>query len=135
METIVSENGLQVVFINPDLSIQQGRKTNPLFRSMDGADMQLQGDLGVGNHGGKKERMGVTAFFTVHPDDREYNYRISELDPARVSPMTDQAPGMSASAGNECQIKGINRIIIKILRNMVVIFCFNCYHNHAHGVA
>lgn len=79
--------------------------------------------------------MSVTAFFTVYSDYRECNYRISKLNPARVSPMTDQAPGMPARAGNKCQIKRINRIIIKILRNMVVVFCFNCYHNHVHGVA
>lgn len=79
--------------------------------------------------------MCVTALFTVYPDDRKVDYRISKLDPALVPPMPDQAPGMSAGAWNECQIKRMNRIIIKILRNMVVVFCLNCYHNHVHGVA
>lgn len=36
--------------------------------------------------------MSVTAFFTVHPDDRECDYRISELDSALINAMTDQTP-------------------------------------------
>ncbi len=34
----------------------------------------------------------MTTLFTVYPDHRERNYRISELDAAFVNAMTDQVP-------------------------------------------
>lgn len=100
METVVPEDGFQVVFVNPGLVVQQGRKANSLLRSMDDVGMQLQGNLGVGNHGGKKERMCVAALFAVYPNDRECDYRISKLDTTLIDAMTDQTPGMSTSAWN-----------------------------------
>ena len=40
---------------------------------------------------------------------------------------------MAASTGNKVQIERIDGFIIKILRNKVVVFCFNCYHRSRHS--
>lgn len=92
MKLVVSEDGFQVIFVNTDLSVQQRGKAGLMFSSNDSTDVQAERDLGIGNHRGKKEGMGVSALFTVDPDDRECDYRISKLDSALINSMTDQAP-------------------------------------------
>lgn len=40
---------------------------------------------------------------------------------------------MATSTRNQSQVERIYRFIIKILRNMVVVFCFDCYHKKGHS--
>lgn len=73
----------------------------------------------------------MSAYFTVYPYDRKGEDPTIKLDAAFVGAIPDQTAGMPAGTGNEVQIKRIYCFIVKILRNIVVVFCFNCYHKHA----
>ena len=44
--------------------------------------------------------------------------------------ITDETAGVATDTGNKVKIKRIYRFIVKILRNKVVVFCFNCYHRY-----
>ena len=55
---------------------------------------------------------------------------VSKLDLASVRAITDETAGVAADTGNKVKVKRIYRFIVKILRNKVVVFCFNCYHRY-----
>ena len=68
--------------------------------------------------------------------DTNYGQRdhfVLQLDVSFIGTIADQASGMSAGTGNKVQIERIYRFIIKILRNKVVVFCFDCYHRNGHS--
>lgn len=54
---------------------------------------------------------------------------ILELYLAFIRTIENERARVPTSTGNLVQINRMNRIIIKILRNVVVVFCFNCYHS------
>lgn len=72
----------------------------------------------------------MSACFTEYTHDRKREDPVSELDVTLIRAVTDETAGMLTGTGNEVQIKRIHGFIIKILRNMVVVFCFNCYHKN-----
>ncbi len=74
--------------------------------------------------------MGMSTGFAVHTHDGKRENFISKLNAASVRAITYEAAGVTAGTWNEVQIKGIYCFIVKILRNMVVVFCFNCYHKY-----
>ena len=68
--------------------------------------------------------------------DTNYGQRdhfVLQLYVSFLGTIADQASGMSAGTGNKVQIERIYRFIIKILRNKVVVFCFDCYHRKRHS--
>ena len=76
----------------------------------------------------------MPARFTVYPNDRKCKNLVCKLDVPFVRTITDETTGMTTGTGNEVQVERIDRIIIKILRNKVVVFCLNCYHKHGCSV-
>lgn len=68
--------------------------------------------------------------FAVHTHDRKRENFISKLDAASVRAITYEAAGVTTGTWNEVQIKRSDCFIVKILRNMVVVFCFHCYHKY-----
>ena len=60
-----------------------------------------------------------------HGKDKNF---IRELHLTLVRTVEQKRAREPACARDLAQIDRINSIIIKILRNMVVVFCFNCYH-------
>ena len=68
--------------------------------------------------------------FAVHTHDGKRENFISKLNAASVRAITYEAAGVTTGTWNEVQIKGIYCFIVKILRNMVVVFCFHCYHKY-----
>lgn len=97
---------------------------------MDNADVDSKRELGIGNHGGKQECMGVPALFTIHTHDRKRESIIRKTYGPPIRTVADEAAGMSAGTWNEVQIQRIYCFIIKILRNMVEVYCMNCYHKY-----
>ena len=74
--------------------------------------------------------MGMSADFAVHTNNGKGEDPVSKLDAAFIRAMTDETAGVTADTLNKVQIKGIYCFIVKILRNKVVVFCFNCYHRY-----
>lgn len=68
--------------------------------------------------------------FAVHTHDGKRENFIRKLDIPFVRAITDETAGVTTGTRNEVQIKRIYRFIVKILRNMVVVFCFYCYHEY-----
>lgn len=57
---------------------------------------------------------------------------IRELYLTLVGTVKNKRAGKSTGTLDLIEINRIDYIIIKILRNMVVVFCFNCYHRKDH---
>ena len=75
--------------------------------------------------------MGMSTVFAVHTHNGKRENFISKLNAASVRAITYEAAGVSAGRRNKVQIKRRDCFIVKILRNKVVVFCFNCYHKYA----
>ena len=73
----------------------------------------------------------MSVYFTAYPCNGKRENPISKLDAAYVGAIPGKTAGTPAGTGNEVQSKRICCIIVKLLRNMVVVFCFNYYHKHA----
>lgn len=73
--------------------------------------------------------MGMAAGIAENPCDPEEKGRIPLPDFPRITSVPDQAAEMAAGTGKESQINGIDRIVVKILRNGVAVFCLNGYHS------
>lgn len=58
---------------------------------------------------------------------------IGELNFTFIGTVKNQRAGKSACTLDLIQINRMNYVVIKILRNMVVVFCFNCYHRKDHN--
>lgn len=77
----------------------------------------------------------MTTRFTVYPNDRKCKTPVCKLDFPLVGAVTDETSGMTTGTGNEVQVERMDGMIIKILRNKVVVFCLNCYHKHGCSVS
>ena len=77
--------------------------------------------------------MGMTTGRATYSYYSKNNDFVLELHLAFIRTVKNERAGEPASTGNLVQINGIDCIIIKILRNIVVVFCFNCYHSKCHN--
>ena len=101
---------------------------------MNGRYLNVQRDLGIGDDGRKKKCMSMTTCCAIDTDQCQCDHIILQLDVSFIVTMTDQASGMPTGTRDKVQIERIYRFIIKILRNKVVIFCFDCYHRKGYSV-
>ena len=77
--------------------------------------------------------MGMTTGRATYSYYSKNNDFVLKLHLAFIRTVKNERAGEPASTGNLVQINGIDCIIIKILRNIVVVFCFNCYHSKCHN--
>ena len=70
---------------------------------------------------------------TTYSCNSKNNDSVLELYLAFIRTIENERAREPASTGDLVQINRINRIVIKILRNVVVVFCFNCYHIRGHN--
>ena len=70
---------------------------------------------------------------TTYSCNIKNNYSVLELYLAFIRTIENERAREPTSTGNLVQINGIDYVIIKILRNVVVVFCFNCYHSKCHN--
>ena len=117
-----------MVFVKEGLSAGYRTEGSPVFAAPGNRNMDGEGDLLVRDDGRKKDCMGTSAVPAADPCDTQGKYTVLKDDFPGITAMPDEASGVAAGTGNEGQVKGKNRFIIKILGNKVVVFCFNCYH-------
>ena len=70
---------------------------------------------------------------TTYSCNSKNNDSVLELYLAFIRTIENERAREPTSTGNLVQINGIDYVIIKILRNVVVVFCFNCYHSKCHN--
>lgn len=75
----------------------------------------------------------MPAYCAINTNYGQRDRFVFQLDVSFIGTIADQTSGMSAGTRNKVQIERIYRFIIKILRNKVVVFCFDCYHKNEHG--
>lgn len=91
----------------------RGRRTAQMIGN--NFDLAVQGNLGIRDHGGQKECMGVVAKSTGHPADPEGEPAIRSLHKTVVVPVDRKRSGMAAAgAGELMELEPGNDIIIKI---------------------
>lgn len=98
--------------------------------SLDQTDVQNQRNLWIRDHRWKEQCVGMPTDFAVHSNDWKREEPVSKLGLASVRAITDETAGVDTDTGNKVKIKRIYRFIVKILRNKVVVLCFNCYHRY-----
>ena len=76
----------------------------------------------------------MPANFTVYPDDRKSKNPVCKLDVPLIRTIPDETTGLTTGTGNEVQIERMDDMIVKILRNMVVVFGLNCYRKYGCSV-
>ena len=133
MKSVRTDNGPEIRFIHTALTIQNPNNRKPIFQSSDRIDLYCCRYLGIRHNRGKKKGVGMTTDRTTHSCYSKNNDFILELNLAFIRTIKNERARESTSAGNLVQINRMNRIIIKILRNIVVVFCFNCYHSKCHN--
>ena len=79
--------------------------------------------------------MGVPTYSAINTNYGQRNSFIFQLNFPFIGAMTDQTAGMSTGTRNQAKVEGVYCIIVKILRNMLVVFCLYCYHNSRHGIS
>ena len=120
--------GRDVVFVKVGLSAEYRTEGFPVFTAPCDRNMDREGDLRVRDDGRKKDCMSTSAVPAADPCDTQGKDAVLKDDFPGITAMPDEASGVAAGTGDECQVKGKHRFIIKILGNKVVVFCFNCYH-------
>lgn len=121
------------IFVNEGLDVKDPVVTGLFFITVSDRSLNGEGDLGIGNQGGKEERMGMSACRTENAGNTKEDDMASHPDFAEISAIPDERTCKTASTGDLVKIQRKNRIIIKILRNRVVKIHFNRYHNREHG--
>lgn len=101
---------------------------------MNGSHLCVQRNLGIRNQRRKKKCMSVATCCAIDTNYSQCDYFLLQLDVSFIVTITNQASGMPTGTRNKVQIERIYRFIIKILRNKVVVFCFDCYHREGHSV-
>ena len=101
---------------------------------MNGRYLNVQRDLGIGDDGRKKKCVSMTTCCAIDTDNDQCHHMVLELDVPFIRTITDETSGASTGAREELQIERIYRFIIKILRNRVAVFCFDCYHRKGYSV-
>ena len=129
-ESVISEYGFDVVFINGWIALTDCADSAAAFFIVL-ADPLLVGkkDLGVGDHGRQKKRMGSSAFGAFDPADTKAESTGGQLYSPLVVTMDRQTGRMRAGTGQLVKRKVKNNRIIKGLRNRIAIWDKNGYHS------
>ena len=135
METISTDNGTEIGLIYKTLFFQDGAEWSSLLQGRNGIGLDGCRYLGIRDHGGKKKCVCMTTGRAINAGNRKDKDMIPELYPAFVRTIKNKTAGKTASTGNLVQINRMDYFIIKILRNIVVVFCFNCYHSIGHSIS
>lgn len=86
-------------------------------------------DLGIGDHAGKHQGMGMPTFRASEAAYAETKLSANGFNGTVIGAMPGQRGTASAGAFKLMKLDGINGFIIKILRKRLVKFVFNGYHN------
>lgn len=119
---IVSNDIPDSALIDGIIAFQKTCSRHVRFISCNDLNMILQRKLGVRNHGGKEQGVGLTAGFTGYPTDAEAKFTFGGFDKTLVVAMDRQTTGMSTSALKLVKLKICNKRIIKSWRKGIVFF-------------
>ena len=101
-------------FINIRVVIHEGIPFFPAFMGRDDLHMFFQGNLRIGNHGGRKKCMGMVTAATDDTADAERLLSVWCFQETSVIAVNRQTSGMSAGTGQLVKLQAVNKIIIKI---------------------
>lgn len=119
-----------MVFVKESLLGEYRTKGCPVFTASSNRSMDGEGNLRVRDDGRKKESVGTSTVAAANPCDTQGKGAVHQDDFRGIAAIPHEAAGMAAGTGDEGEIKGKNRFIIKILGKKVVVFCFNGYHKY-----
>ena len=119
-----------MVFVKVGLPVEYRTEGAPVFTALCNRNMDGEEDLRVRDDGRKKESVGTSTVAAANPCDTQGKGAVRQDDFTGIAAIPHEAAGMAAGTGDEGEIKGKNRFIIKILGKKVVVFCFNCYHKY-----
>ena len=124
----LTDDVLDVVFIDQKIVFHDGSGIHPLFHAVQDLLLIMERDLGVRDKDGRDEGMGNEAFCTEHTLDGKADKNRIKFYRAFVMAITDETSFPATGTFDHVKLEVIDCMVIKILRKIVAVFKDNCYH-------
>ena len=124
----LTDDVLDVVFIDQEIVFHDGPGIHPLFCAVQDLLLVMERDLGVRDKNGRNEGMGNKAFCTEHTLDGKTDKKRIKFNRAFVMAVTDETSFFSTCTYDHVKLQMIDCMVIKILRKTIAVFKDNCYH-------
>ena len=124
----LTDDVLDVVFIDQKIVFHDGSGIHPLFCAVQDLLLVMERDLGVRDKNGRNEGVGNKAFCTEHTLDGKTDKNRIQFNRAFVMAVTDETSFFSTGTFDHVKLEMFYCMIIKILRKTIVVFKDNCYH-------
>ena len=124
----LTDDVLDVVFIDQKIVFHDGSGIHPFFCAVQDLLLVMERDLGVRDKNGRNEGMGNKAFCTEHTLDGKTDKNRIQFNRAFVMAVTDETSFFSTGTFDHVKLEMFYCMIIKILRKTIVVFKDNCYH-------
>lgn len=93
-----------VAFVNGRILIHKYLAAFSGFMAGNDFDMFGQGCLGIGNHGGRKKRVGMVTAGTDYPADTERKLSARSFEGTCVVPVNGQTAGVATGTGEAVEL-------------------------------
>ena len=124
----LTDDVLDVVFIDQDIGFHYGSRIIAFFHAVQDLLLVMERDLGVRDKDGRDEGMGNEAFCTEHTLDGKADKNRIKFYRAFVMAITDETSFLPTGTFDHVKLEVIDCMVIKILRKIVAVFKDNCYH-------
>lgn len=124
----LTDDVLDVVFIDQKIVFHDGSGIHPFFCAVQDLLLVMERDLGVRDKNGRNEGVGNKAFCTEHTLDGKTDKNRIQFNRAFVMAVTDETSFFSTGTFDHVKLEMFYCMIIKILRKTIVVFKDNCYH-------
>lgn len=124
----LTDDVLDVVFIDQKIIFHDGSGIHPLFCAVQDLLLVMERDLGVRDKNGRDEGMGNEAFCTEHTLDGKSDENRIKFNRTFIMAVTDETAFPATGTFDHVKLEMIDGMVVKILRKIIAVFKDNCYH-------
>mgnify|MGYP003540710985 FL=1 len=124
----LTDDVLDVVFIDQDIGFHYGSRIIAFFHAVQDLLLVMERDLGVRDKNGRDEGMGNETFCTEHTLDGKADKNRIKFNSTFVMAITDETSFPATGTFDHVKLEMFYCMVIKILRKIVAVFKDNCYH-------
>ena len=124
----LTDDVLDVVFIDQDIGFHYGSRIIAFFHAVQDLLLVMERDLGVRDKNGRNEGVGNKAFCTEHTLDGKADKNRIKFNRTFVMAITDETSFPATGTFDHVKLEMFYCMVIKILRKIVAVFKDNCYH-------
>ena len=124
----LTDDVLDVVFIDQDIGFHYGSRIIAFFHAVQDLLLVMERDLGVRDKNRRDEGMGNEAFCKEHTLDGKADKNRIKFNRTFVMAITDETSFPATGTFDHVKLEMFYCMVIKILRKIVAVFKDNCYH-------